>query len=89
MQRQQCVSGLIRLLSKDTGGSRHYTGWGKNTIANHSRKMLGLQSEGRGGRQKVQEREREEALQDEVMALMYVLSLGVTLGLRRGQRTSQ
>lgn len=60
MQRQQCVSELIRLLSKDTGGSRHYTGWGKNTIANHSRKMLGLQSKGRGGRQKVQERERED-----------------------------
>lgn len=42
------MSELIRLLSKDTGGSRHYTGWGKNTIANHSRKMLGLQTQSEG-----------------------------------------
>lgn len=26
VQRQQCVSELIRLLSKDAGGSKHYTG---------------------------------------------------------------
>ena len=43
------MSELIRLLSKDTGGSRHYTGWEKkNTIGNQSEKMLGLQSDSSG-----------------------------------------
>lgn len=30
--RDMSVSELIRLLSKDTGGSRHYTGWGKTLL---------------------------------------------------------
>lgn len=103
------MSELIRLLSKDTGGSRHYTGWGENTIANHSGKMLGLQtqSEGkgsetkrtrerredeierRGRRQQKKELEKGGRAQNEVMALMHVLPLCVTLGLRRGRRAFQ
>lgn len=56
------MSELIRLLSKDTGGSRHYTGWGKNTIANHNGKMLRLQtqSEGQGRKTKCTREGRED-----------------------------
>lgn len=47
VQRQQCVSELIRLLSKDAGGSKHYTGRGRSgggaAAANHGGKMFGLQ----------------------------------------------
>lgn len=41
-----------------------------------------VEEESRGGG-------REELEKDEVMALMCVLTLGVTLGLRRGRRTFQ
>lgn len=50
------MSELIRLLSKDTGGSRHYTGWGKDTITNHSRKMLRLKMQSEKKRRKRKEK---------------------------------
>lgn len=49
VQRQQCVSELIRLLSKDAGGSKHYTGeaggGGEGASANHGGKMFGLREQ--------------------------------------------
>lgn len=47
VQRQQCVSELIRLLSKDAGGSKHYTGEGRGeeASANHGGKMFGLREQ--------------------------------------------
>lgn len=59
------MSELIRLLSKDTGSSRHYTGWGKNTIANHSRKMLRLQTQSEGQGQGRKTKRTREGREDE------------------------
>lgn len=78
------MSELIRLLSKDTGGSRHYTGWGKNTIANHSRKMLGLQTQTGGCAERQKGQERENKIREEEKVEESRMRAG-----RRRQRKSQ